>query len=131
VSQTRERRRGAGQAHRDAAQGHRQGSTPRKRAMRPRAPIALLAAYVSQLNCLPLLGINDRRFLDAVVPKCVGHITALGKLRFVPLDVAVEKLGELAVAGSNPAVDVDETEDDDQPQTAAEVRARMGRELVP
>lgn len=101
----------------------------RKRALRPRPPVPVAAAMVSQLTALALLGVDPRRYLDLVIPKCSGHVTALGKLRLVPLDIAVAKLSELA-AGDGAPISDEANEVDDQPTTAAGVLAALGRELA-
>jgi hypothetical protein len=101
---------------------------PKPRAMKPRQPVAVAAVYVSQLTCLPLLGVDARRFLDVLVPKCAGDVVAIGRLRLVPLDVAVSRLRELA-AESNEHDDQadDKHEELGLPTTAAGVFAALGR----
>lgn len=94
-----------------------------KRALKPRATVAAYAAFVSQLTSLLLLGVDPRRYLDLVVPLCRGHVTELGKLRLIPLDVAVEALRSLANA--EPAAPVADT--DDEAPTRDAILARIGR----
>lgn len=97
-----------------------------ERRLRPRQPLALAAATVSQLTCLSLLGVDPRRYLDHLVPLCGDEIARLGRLRVVPMDVAVEALRRLAARGEGPADD--EFEDTDEPRSVDDVLAQIGRE---
>lgn len=128
MSPTSKRRRGEPGQHLDAAAGHKDPSTRRKLKLRP--PIAVQPVFASQLNCEQLLGVNSRRYLDIFLPLCAGHVIPLGKLRLVPLEVAVDALRSMAIADGSPAVDAGDSDDDDLPVTAEQVRRRMGRELV-
>jgi hypothetical protein len=107
------------------------------RQLRPRQPVAVAAAYVSQLTCLQLLGIDARRYLETVVPRCKGDVVPLGKLRLVPLDVAVLRLRELAASDDDEhrgvaadASEVDVEAEDDQPTSVDAVLRRLGKERV-
>lgn len=98
------------------------------RTLKPRTPIAVQAAFVSQENCAALLGVNPRRFLEHVVPLCGGHVVKLGKLRLVPLDVAIAKLRALASSDDVEGIDLTRDDDDDpQPQTADDVLRALGK----
>jgi len=108
-----------------------------KRATKPRPPVALRASFVSQENCFAVLGVDPRRYLERVVPLCRGHVIALGKLRLTPIDVAEEKLRDMA---ATPSADVsvpdgDEDQDDDedegQPRSVNEVLRAVGRARAP
>jgi hypothetical protein len=85
---------------------------------------------ISQLNVEPLFGINDRRFLDDVVPRCRPHVIELGRLRLVPVDVMVEALRGIAPAEGPRTNDEVTMVDDDQPTTAAGVLERLGLEVA-
>lgn len=100
-----------------------------KRPVTPRPPVALRAAFVSQENCFAVLGVDPRRYLDRVVPLCRGHVVALGKLRLTPLDVAEEKLREVAAAQSSEAAGAEcgEDKDPDQPASINDVLRAVGR----
>jgi hypothetical protein len=99
-----------------------------ERRVRPRAPVAVAAAYVSQLTSLQLLGVDPRRYLDVVVPACRPEVAHVGKLRLVELARAVEALRAMAPeTDERPATIEDE---DRQPETAAEVLAALGKELA-
>jgi hypothetical protein len=109
-----------------------------KRPTKPRPPVALRASFVSQENCFAVLGVDPRRYLERVVPICQGHVIALGKLRLTPIDVAEEKLREMAAAPSvdASAPDSDEHQDDDdedegQPRSVNEVLRAVGRARAP
>jgi hypothetical protein len=99
----------------------------KRRNMRPPPPVPVQPAFVSQLTCLALLGIDPRRYLDALVPRCHGSVALVGKLRLLPLEVAVAALRR---------AEPDDGEQDDnvarerQPETAAEVLAALGRRRV-
>ena len=98
--------------------------------MRRRAPIMVRSAYVSQENCRELLGVDARRFLELVVPLCAGHVTPLGKLRLVPLDVAEERLHARArhqEPDDGESVDDDHDDDAPQPESMDEVLAAIGK----
>jgi hypothetical protein len=98
-----------------------------RRAIRPRPPVTVGAAMVSQLTSLPLLGIDARRYLDHVVPLCGEAVVRLGKLRLVPVDVAVTVLQGLA-APQDAATEPDGPNDDEQPRSIDDVLARVGLE---
>ncbi|HSY24213.1 MAG TPA: hypothetical protein VK841_18930 [Polyangiaceae bacterium] len=98
-----------------------------KRPLRARAPVVVAPAMVSQLNSEPTIGIDPRRFLDHLVPLCKGDVTKLGKLRLVPLDVAVEALRRLAETGEGDDAESGEPTER-QPETADAVLAALGME---
>ena len=101
----------------------------------PRAVAPVRAAFVSQLTCEAVLGIDSRRFLEVLVPRCGRHVSKVGKLRVVPLDVAERVLRAMAEeqraandsddgkAERAPVVDV-------VPETVDGVLAKMGYERV-
>lgn len=96
-----------------------------KRTLKPRQPVAMAAAMISQLTSMPLIGVDERRFLDVVVPMCRDVVVSVGRLRLVPLDIAVERLRATAVGADAEAPDSDVS----QPETAAAVLARLGKEV--
>ncbi len=61
----------------------------------PRAPTAVAPAMVSQLTSMAILGLDERRFLEQLVPRCrsVAHV---GRLRVVEVEEAVRVLRDLA-----------------------------------
>ncbi len=99
------------------------------RALKPRAAVALAASFVSQLTCLVLLGIDPRRYLDVLVPRCRG-VVHVGRLRLVPLDVAVEALRGLAADVDTEGADNANAASERQPESAAEVLGALGYEVV-
>jgi hypothetical protein len=94
--------------------------------MKPRPPVIVGAAMVSQLNSLPLLGVDPRRFLDLVVPACC-QVVPLGRLRIVSLDDAIEALRSLANDGAKTAEEGRRC-DALQPETVDQVLAALGME---
>lgn len=105
-------------------------SPPRRRKLRPRAPVAIAAAMVSQLNCEALLGMDSRRYLDLLLPICKGAVVRLGKLRLIPLDVAVARLRALSTVApvdAPVAGDGDDQDQDPQPESADAFLASIGR----
>ena len=98
--------------------------SPVPRTLKARPAIAMRASFVSQENTRELLGIDARRFLERVVPLCRPSVTALGKLRLVPIDVAEEAIRRLASAEVETSTDGD----DPQPETAAAVLSALGKE---
>jgi hypothetical protein len=96
------------------------------RNLKPRAPVVVSAASVSQLTCLALLGVDPRRFLDVLIPRC-SNVAKLGRLRLVPLEDAVEGLRTLAVDDSESADEAVEPSEG-QPESADEVLAALGME---
>lgn len=125
MSQTHERRPPS-QVQGAATTSRPYVSTPRR--MRPRAPIVVAAAYVSQLTSAPLLGIDARRFLDVLVPACRPDVIHVGKLRLVELARAVEALRAMATENDDSSTETEH--DDDQPATADQVLAALGMERV-
>jgi hypothetical protein len=85
------------------------------RPLRPRAPTAIAPATVSQLSCLPVLGVDERRFLEIVVPKC-EHVSRLGRLRVVEVDDALRALRDLAPA-EDPGEDPNEVRGDESEES--------------
>jgi len=66
----------------------------------PVAPVT-----VSHLTCLSVLGIDERRFLELLVPHCHG-VARLGRLRLVPIEEALRTLATLSTevpSGAEPA----------------------------
>jgi hypothetical protein len=101
---------------------------PTPRQLRPRPAIALRASFVSQENCLQVLGVDARRFLERVVPTCKASVVSLGKLRLVPIDDAEAALRRLATPAGQHSDDGDDNPVDLQPQTPEEVLAKLGLE---
>ena len=102
-------------------------SGPKPRKLRPREAVTTSAFFVSQLTCVPLLGIDARRYLDLVREHDLPR-TRVGKLVLVEVRVISSLLSHLAVDGDSastePTVVVD---DDDEPTTVDGVLARIGR----
>jgi hypothetical protein len=95
--------------------------TPETRAA-SRGP-AVRPELVSQLTSLQVLGVDGRRWLEAVWPRCAGA-TKLGKLRLASLDAALRVLA---------ATEVAEAASDDAPDDLASVDAvlrAVGRRRV-
>jgi hypothetical protein len=93
--------------------------------------VAATAMVVSQLNCQPLLGIDDRRYLEQLLPLCKGHVAPLGRLRLVPVAVAMAAIAKLAASTSasneeRDEITIEEQDDDNAPRTADEALARLG-----
>ena len=101
-----------------------------RRVIRPRGVVPLAAVFVSQETCLAVLGVDARRYLELVVPLCKGDVSAIGKLRLVPLDVAEAAIRALAKAGDNETDDGAAAVDPGEPRTVDEVLARLGWERV-
>jgi len=101
------------------------GVDPSRRERKPRPAIAVRPSFVSQENTLVVLGVDARRYLEHVVPLAHDTVVRLGKLRLLPIDVAESAL--LRLASTSPAGDAT---DDEQPSTAGEVLAVLGRELA-
>jgi hypothetical protein len=97
------------------------------RPIRPRAPIVAAAQFVSQLTCLVLLGVDPRRFLDLVVPVCRPDVVRVGRLRLVPLEVAVQAIRSMTT--EDEGAEPDDHDDDGQPETVAGVLGAIGMEL--
>jgi hypothetical protein len=83
-------------------------------------------ATVSQLTSLAILGVDERRFLELLVPRCkrVAHV---GRLRLVPLDEAMRALATLANDATPPMPGGnDDPGDERQPETVDDFLAVMG-----
>jgi hypothetical protein len=100
------------------------------RKLRPRDPVATMPVTVTQLTCMPILGIDARRFLDFVASSKVPH-AKIGRLRVVDVVVMREHLARASsVAADAPGDQVDDDdldEDDAAPETPDGVLARIGR----
>lgn len=94
------------------------------RPLRPRPPLAIAPVFVTQKTSFAVLGIDERPFLEQVVPLCEGHVVSLGKLRAIPVDVVLERLRSKAAAGSTVPSPV--TTADDQPESADGVLKALG-----
>lgn len=86
-----------------------------------REHVIVAAALVTQINCEAVLGIDARRYLERVLPLCRGHVISIGKLRAVPVAVALAKLQELP-SSDEPTPLVLE----DEPTSADDVLRRIG-----
>jgi hypothetical protein len=98
-----------------------------KRNLRPRPPIVVAVAHVSQLNVEPVFGINAGRYLEVLAAHPEVPRAELGKLRLVAVDDMRALLDRIASStdeddGGRDRVDVEE-----QPSTAAEVLRLLGR----
>jgi hypothetical protein len=101
----------------------------RRRALRPRAPMALRVSFVSQENCLAILGIVPRKFREVIVPRC-AHVTRIGKTALVPIDEAEQAVMDLGTC-VEPEAGHDQGDDDEgQPRSVDDVLARIGREVA-
>jgi hypothetical protein len=100
------------------------------RVLKKRAPVAIAPVMISQLNSEPGIGVDHRRFLDQVVPLCRPHVMAVGRLRIVPLEVALDALQQMVLSGdSDPPAD-DHADVPAQPETEDAVLAELGLEVV-
>lgn len=96
-----------------------------KRQTKPRLGIAPAPVAISQLNCVQVVGIDPRRYLELLVAHPEVPRSVVGKLRVV----AVEDFTSLLVAlrFSRPlATDIVEDADDETPTTADAVLAELG-----
>jgi hypothetical protein len=109
-----------------------------KRELRPKPDVGVTPATVSQLTSLAALGIDERRFLEQVVPLC-RSVAKVGRLRVVPVAEALRALEKLAPADEAPTRDVSgqapsvaKTGEDEAIDFASpdEVLARLGRRRV-
>jgi hypothetical protein len=81
---------------------------------------------------VPVLGIDARRYLEQLLPLCAGSISRVGRLRLVPVDVALAALERLAAADVPPPLAQTDGDDDaDDPLTADDVLGRLGRRRAP
>ncbi len=94
-----------------------------KRNIRPREPISVAPATVTQLTCLAILGIDPRRWLE-IVAKWNVRRARVGKLVVVALPTMLEALAAHAAEAADDSPTDDE--DDGQPQTADAVLAAIG-----
>ena len=94
------------------------------RTIRPTAPVAVTPCFVSQTTSLAVLGIDPMRYLDHLLPLCRDHIVRVGKLRLLPLHIAVDALRSLA---DSPEVDI-APDGPSQPETADSVLEALGLE---
>ena len=103
-----------------------------KRQLAPTPDVGVTPATVSQLTALATLGIDERRFLEQVVPRC-RDVARVGRLRVVPVAEALRALRELAPGDDEveaPAPNDVPKPTDDQAidfASADEVLARLGR----
>lgn len=89
----------------------------------PRSPQLVAPVLVTQLNCEAVIGVNERRYLESVLPLCEGHVIEIGKLRAVPVDVLLEKLSaRVALVAERPSVERTAP----QPTSADDVLADLG-----
>jgi hypothetical protein len=98
-----------------------------KRALKPRPPIAVAAVVVSQLNCLQVLGIDPRRYLEFVAAQRIRR-SRVGKLVCVEAEVFVSALRAIAIEDDVEAARVDSEEDEGM--SVDEVLASVGRRRV-
>lgn len=100
--------------------------TPRNR--RPRASIVTRPVMVTQLNSLPLVGIDARRFLELVRQRQIPHGRS-GKLVFVDVDVLRDVLLDSSVApdGGDDDGEVADVGEDDDPRDVDDVLGVIGR----
>ena len=94
-----------------------------KRRFKPRSPIVVRPSFVSNETCLTVLGLVPRKFLETIVPKCVG-VTRVGRTVLVDIDEAERVVRDLGVTAN----DTETTQDTRQPMTEAEVLAELGLE---
>lgn len=103
---------------------------PARRRFRPRAPVVAMVSHVSQRNVEAVFGIDDRRYLDLLRDHADElSVSNVGKLRVVAVEDLRDVLARLAVKASpHTRVSADAVDaDDEQPTTADEVLARLGR----
>lgn len=99
---------------------------PGPRKLRPREPIAPMPVLITQINCKAVIGVDERRYLEQVVPLCKGHVASVGKLRAVPVGVVLDVMARLAASEGAHVQDSSDDDSDDAPTTADEVLARLG-----
>jgi hypothetical protein len=103
-------------------------NAPTPRQHRPRAPVAMRPSFVSQENCAAILGVNARRYLERVVPRCKDRVISVGKLRLIAIDDAEAALRGLAASAGTSSDDEGDEPQERQPQTTEEVLAMLGLE---
>ncbi len=102
------------------------------RTLRSREPITTAPSHVSQLNCMPILGIDARRYLEFIREYEVPH-ACVGKLRVAELHVLRDRLRQLATSTTLDVADdldvqgIEPCNEDDQPETVDAVLAKLGR----
>ena len=94
--------------------------------MKPTVPVQ--PSTVSQLTSIAVLGVDPRRYLELVVPKCT-QVSHVGRLRVVPIEDAIRALLLVAADATNDASPVAEDSPDVevQPETADGFLAAIGR----
>ena len=97
-----------------------------KRKLKPRANVPVAAVTVTQLTCLPLLGIDPRRFLEFVHRARVPS-SRVGKLVVVDLDTLRTRLAEMARDVGSEPTPVAALIDRDEPESGDDVLAQLGR----
>jgi hypothetical protein len=96
-----------------------------ERKTRPRPPIVTAPLSITQLNCLPLTGIDPRRFLEFTATHRVPR-TRIGKLVCVDAEDfrrAIHQHGVVDAHDDRPAF----VREERQPETVDEVLALIGR----
>ncbi len=97
------------------------------RDLKPRAPVVTAPIAVSQLTCQSLLGIDDRRFLELVVPRCKG-VARVGRLRIVEADEVRRVLRDLAPVEEDEPAPV--AANDGVEPSVDDMLAKLGRRRV-
>ena len=102
------------------------GRTARTR--RPRAPVITQPVLITQMNCLPLTGIDARRFLELVRERKIPHARC-GKLVLVDVNVLRDVLLDSSVApnGDDDDGEVADVDEDDDPRDVDDVLGVIGR----
>jgi hypothetical protein len=100
--------------------------------MKTRPPLVVRPLFVSQDTAFAVLGIAPRKFREVLVPMCRGFVVRVGKSALIPVDVAEDKLRSLAAGpeGVDEEHDrelMEDTPDDEQPQTADAILHALGR----
>lgn len=98
-----------------------------KRNTKPREPVQLAPIAVSQLTCLAVLGIDERRFRETFGdhPKA----TRVGKLLVLDVADVRDALRSMrSTETANDAAPSAEVEPDDGPRDVDDVLARLGRQ---
>ena len=107
-----------------------------KRELRPRAPVPIVPVCVSQITSAAILGVDERRFLELVVPRC-ERVSRVGRLRLVEVEEALRALrslslpdGEESRAESDGAATDDAEEEQGEFGSVDDVLRKLGRRRV-
>lgn len=100
-----------------------------KRHLAPKTTPTVAPVMVSQLTAIAILGVDERRFLELLVPRCRG-VAQVGRLRLVEVTEALRVLRELAPAGDETPAETaaaNDAHEERQASTAEEFLASLRR----